>query len=131
MNTSWLDDVIVVNESNTPEIGGDVQIYRNETDMGRQLEHWYVSDVEHFVLTGTGDRATLGLRGRLVVVERREKFAEGPEMLRAWLTGSARHVLSVRTARERKGKQCLGRLEAQGVLPDSIEGLIAYIGFMK
>ncbi len=44
---------------------------------------------------------------------------------------TAQHLLSVRTNRERKGKQHLGCLEAQGVLPDSIEGLIAYIGFMK
>lgn len=131
MTANWLDDVIIVNESNTPAIAGDVQIYRNEGDVGRQLEHWYVSDVEHLALTGLGDRATLGLRGSLVVVERREKWAEGPEMLRGWLIATAQHLLAARTDRERKGKLHLGRSEAQGVLPDTIEGLIAYIGFTK
>lgn len=133
MNDSpnWLDDVVVVNESSDPKLAGDVQIYRSEGDVSRQLEHWYVGDVEHLALTGTGHKATLGLRDKLVVVERVEPFPAGPAMLNAWLTATAQHLLSTRTERARKGKAELGALEARGVLPTSIEGLIAYIGFMK
>jgi hypothetical protein len=127
----WLDDVIIVNESSDPEIAGDVQIYRNEGDVGRQLEHWYVSDVEHLALTGTGQKAALGLRGKLVVVDRVEPFPAGPSLLSTWLEATARHSLSVRTERARKGQTQLGALGARGVLPTTTEGLIAYIGFMK
>jgi hypothetical protein len=127
----WLDDVIVVNENRDPEVAGDVQIYRNEGDVGRQLEHWYVSDVEHLALTGTGQKVALGLRDKLVVVERVEPFSTGSALLKGWLDATAQHLLSVRTERARKGKTQLGALEARGVLPTTTEGLIAYIGFMK
>lgn len=128
---NWLDDVVVVNENSDTKIAGDVQIYRSEGDVGRQLEHWYVGEVGHLALTGTGQKATLGLRDKLVVVERVEPFPAGPAMLNAWLTATAQDLLSTRTERARKGKAELGALEAQGVLPKSTEGLIAYIGFMK
>jgi hypothetical protein len=131
MTGNWLADVIVLNDNPDPVRAGDVQIYRNEGDLGRQLEHWYVDDVAHLALTGTGDKAILGLRDRLVIVERREPFAEGAAVLQQWLTVTAQHVLAARTERARKGKVQLGTLEAQGVLPDSTEGLIAYIGFQK
>jgi hypothetical protein len=128
---TWLDDVVIVNESSDLEIAGDVQIYRSEGDVGRRLEHWYVGDVEHLALTGTGQKATLGLRDKLVVIERVEPFPPGPAMLKAWLRASAQRMLSTRIERARKGKAELGALEARGVLPTSTEGLIAYIGFMK
>lgn len=128
---NWLDDVIVVNESGDPTVATELQIYRNEGDVGRQLEHWYVSDVEHLALTGTGRKAILGLQGKLVVVERVEPFVEGPAMLNDWLRATAHQLLSVRTERARKRKGRLGNLEAKGILPESVEGLIAYIGFMK
>jgi len=69
---NWLDDVVVVNESSDPTIAGYIQTYRSEGDVGRQLEHWYVSDVDHLALTGTRPKATLGPRDELVVVERVE-----------------------------------------------------------
>lgn len=128
---NWLDDVIVVNESGDLCVAGDVQIYRNEGDVGRQLEDWYVNEVDHLALTGTGRKATLGLRHMVVVVERLEPFAEGPALLYVWLRSTAQHLLSVRMERAHKGKGHLGSLEAEGVLPETVEGLIAYIGFMK
>lgn len=130
-SANWLDDVIVLNESSDPTVAGDVQIYRNGGDLGRQLEHWYVDDVEHLALTGTGQRAVLGLRGELVVVERVEPFPEGPDLLRAWLDKTARHILSVRKEKAGKRNVSPGALESEGVLPATIEGLIAYIGFVR
>jgi hypothetical protein len=129
--SNWIDDVIVLNENGDPSVAGDVQIFRNEGEVERQLEDWYVNEVDHLALTGTGRKATLGLRNRMVVVERLEPFAEGPTLLYLWLRASAQHLLSVRTERAHKGKGHLGSLEAEGVLPDTVEGLIAYIGFTK
>jgi len=128
MNRNWLNDVIVVNDNNDPEKPGDVQVYRNEGDVGRQLEHWYVNE-SHMALTGTGDKAILGLRGNLVIIERREPFAEGIQLLSQWLTAKAQHLHSVRRDRAQKGKVQLGALEAQGIIPETVEGLIAYVGF--
>jgi len=128
MTRSWLADVLVVNENSDPRTPGDVQIYRSDGEVGRQLEEWYVNE-PHMALTGIGDKAILGLRGKLVIVERREPFAEGSELLLLWLTAKAQHILSIRKDRARKGKVHLGVLEEQGILPQSIEGLIAYVGF--
>lgn len=126
---TWLDDVIIVNESDDPAVAGDVQIYRNEGDLGRDLEAWYVADVPHLALTGSGQKATLGVRDRRVVVERVEPFAGGPGLVTSWLEASARRLHAVRAERELKGKAHLGKLERRGVLPASTEGLLAYIGF--
>jgi hypothetical protein len=46
------------------------------------------------------------------------------------LRHSAEAVGNTRRKRAAKGKICLGRAEAEGVLPTSIEGLIAYVGFV-
>ncbi len=128
MPGNWLEDVIVVNENIDPQMAGDVQVYRHEVAVGLQLEHWYV-DEPHMALTGIGDKAILGLRGSLVIVERREPFADGAQLLNQWLTAKALHLLSVRRDRARKGKVQLSALEAQGVLPETVEGLLVYVGF--
>jgi hypothetical protein len=120
-----------LNENSDPTVAGDVQIYRNEGALGRQLEHWFVGDAAHLALTGTGQKAKLGLRDTLVVVERVESFPEGPALLNNWLKATANHVLCVRRERSGKGKLLLGALEAQGILPTTTEGLIAYIGFVN
>lgn len=127
---NWLDHVIVVNESNDPAVAGDVQIYLNEDAVSRHLEHWYVHE-KHLALTGTGQKAKLGLRDELVVIERVEPFPAGPALLNSWLKITAEHVLSARVVRSRKGNLQPGALEEQGALPTTIEGLIAYIGFVK
>ncbi len=129
MNRNWLDDIIVVNENDDLQRIGDIQVYRSEGDLGRKLERWYVNEVIHMALTGTGDKAILGLRGDLVIVERREPYAAGASMLHQWLTAKAQATLSSRKERERQGKAQLGMLEAKGILPETIEGLIAYVGF--
>jgi hypothetical protein len=131
MNRNWLDDVIILNESDDPQTAGDVLVYRSEGDLARHLEDWYVKEVKHLALTGSGDKAILGLKGSSVVVERREPFSAGLSLLHQWLTAIAKHVHSARSDLARKGKVQLGSLEAQGVLPHTIEGLIAYVGFVK
>ena len=51
------------------------------------------------------------------------------ETLLAWLTATARHVQDTRQKRAEKGKVVLGDCEKRGVLPSTVEGLIAHIGF--
>lgn len=126
---NWLTDVIVLNESGDPEVNGDVQVYRNASDLSYQLEHWYVGDVEHLALDGLGRRVVLGLDGHRVIVERIEEYPEGPALLRSWLFSLAQHLRKVRIERATKKRFELGAAETSGVLPQTIEGLIAYVGF--
>ncbi|MBL8531465.1 MAG: hypothetical protein JNK94_07000 [Hyphomonadaceae bacterium] len=127
----WLSDVIVVNESSDPQIAGDVQVYRNATDVSYQLEHWYVGDVEHLALDGLGRRVVLGLDGNKVVVERTEPCPDGQALLLSWLLVLAQHLRKVRLDRATKKHFDLGAAEASGVLPTTVEGLIAYVGFLR
>jgi hypothetical protein len=86
---NWLRDVVVVNESDDVHVAGDVQVYRNATDMSHQLEHWYV-DVPHLALDGLGRRAVLGSTGDRIIIERLEDYADGRALLQTWLLSTAR-----------------------------------------
>jgi hypothetical protein len=65
-----------------------------------------------------------------VSVEGYEARPDGPQIVLGWLRHSAEAVGNTRRKRAAKGKICLGRAKAEGVLPTSIEGLIAYVGFV-
>lgn len=131
---NWLEDVAIVNESRDERVAGGVLVFRNAGDACSHLEHWWVENAEGFAFTALGDRLILGVdpSGR-VVVERREACMDGGEIVESWLRHSAGSVLAARrhrsAARWRTTK--LGEVEARGVLPDTIEGLIAYIGFTR
>jgi hypothetical protein len=127
----WLEDVIVVNESKDQRVAGDVSAFRGPGDACRYLEPWWVADNEGFALNGLGQQVTFGVCENSVVIERCEPMTGGVQILLDWLRATALHVHEARTSRAQKGKLVLGRLEASGVLPQSIEGLIAYIGFSK
>ena len=66
-----------------------------------------------------------------VSIRAREDRIDGEAIIKAWLTRMAKAILESRRARvgKRWGSVNLGELEAQGVLPDTVEGLIAYVGF--
>ena len=131
MQGAWLEDVIIVNDNNADvPRAGDVTVYRNEGELTHHLEYWYVNE-PHLALTGIGDRAVLGLCEKLVIVERREPYADGRRLLIQWLTAKAKYVLQLRRERAKRRKIKLGKMEAQGLLPDTVEGLIAYVGFDK
>lgn len=53
------------------------------------------------------------------------------DTLTSWLSATAKHILDVRRqkAQEKHSDTALGDLETKDVLPATIEGLIAYIGF--
>jgi hypothetical protein len=119
---------VVVNESDDVHVAGDVQVYRNATDMSHQLEHWYV-DVPHLALDGLGRRAVLGSTGDRIIIERLEDYADGRALLQTWLLSTARSRQAARAERARRKHFVLGAAETSGTLPTTIEGLIAYVGF--
>ncbi|WP_133175354.1 hypothetical protein [Sphingomonas oleivorans] len=128
----WLEDVVIVNESPDERVVGDVSLFRNAGDACRRLEQWWVEDQEGFAFTASGARLILAVdASNNVVVERREACADGTDIIKGWLRSSANAMLEARRQRARQGKINLGEAETRGVLPGTIEGLIAYLGFAR
>ena len=125
---------VVVNESRDLRRPGDVSVFRDADAMCRWLEPWWVEDGEGFAFSAAGERILLGVDGTRVVVTGREPMADGLEIVRGWLLDAAAAVLRTRQERA-EGWIPLGRhpmlseAEARGNLPETVEGLIAYVGF--
>lgn len=128
---SWLDDVVLVNDNVAPEEPGDVQIYRSSGEACRALEDWWVEAGEGMVLSGRGDRLVLGVQGGRVVEVSREPHLRGADLIVKWLQSAAASVRDARIHRSRKAKALLGARELTGQLPQTVEGLIAYVGFSE
>lgn len=131
MTANWLKEIIILNENADPLRPGDVQIFRSALGVCHHLEPWYVNEVAHLALSGIGDRVVLGVAGKNVVIERTETYEGGLDLLRTWLEPTALHIHNMRIDAEKKKKLARGSLVPDGVMPDSIEALIAYIGFEK
>lgn len=130
MTNDWLADIVIVNESRDEATAGDVSVFRSAGEARNCLEHWWVDRSEGFAFTAAGHRLTLGVdEERRVIVTRQQDAPAGTELVRGWLRAQAAAVLDVRRSRAREGKATLSRSEEQGLLPTSVEGLIAYIGF--
>ena len=125
-----LADIVIVNENKDEASAGDVSVFRSASEACAWLEHWWVEDGEGFAFTATGDRLTLGVDDEAVVVIGRQATPDGPAIVREWLRASALAVLEARRAKARKGRATLSRVEEQGLLPTSVEELIAYVGFV-
>ena len=131
MTDAWLSEIVVVNESSDEAVAGDVSIFRHAGDACAWLEYWWVEDKEGFAITAAGHRIELGVGAkRDVVIAGVEDSPSGADVVRAWLHSLASVVLAERTRKAKKGKLKLSPSEADGHLPTSSEGLIAYI-FMK
>lgn len=126
---NWLDEVVVLNESKDENSPGDVSIHRSEGDALAGLEDWWVENSEGFAFTASGVRLVLavGPSGG-VFVERREACPEGAAIVLGWLQALGRTTLEARHRVAREGKAVLTGAEEEGVLPETAEGLIAYIG---
>jgi hypothetical protein len=120
----WLDGVMIVNESASEETPGDVMVFRNQRDACGYLEDWWVRDGEGYAFTARGERVRLAAIGTSVVVDGIEPCAEGEEIVRRWLMSAASALLQARRGRAEGRK-----VEQAGVLPTTVEGLIAYVGF--
>jgi hypothetical protein len=131
MTDDWLSEIVVVNESSDEAVVGDVSIFRHAGDACAWLEYWWVEHKEGFAITAAGHRIELGVGlKREVVIAAVEDMPSGADVVRAWLHSLASVVLAERTRKAKKGKLKLSPSEADGRLPTSSEGLIAYI-FMK
>jgi len=126
---SWLFDIVVVNESDDEATAGDVSVFRSAGEACRYLESWWVTENLGVAFTAAGERLSLGIQGEAVVVLERNETPGGEAIVQKWLRHSAAAVLGARKTKAAKFKAALGKCEEQGMLPDSIEGLIAYIGF--
>ncbi len=127
---NWLDEVVVVNESTDERLPGDLSIYRSEGDACSYLEPWWVEKNEGFAFSASGLRLILGLgHAGEVIVARREECAEGPEIVLGWLQALAQTTLQARNRVAQNGRAILSRAEEEGALPDTVEGLVAYISF--
>jgi hypothetical protein len=128
---TWLHDIVLVNDGPDETCPGDVDVFRNLTDARAYLEHWAES-VECAVFSGAGQKLIMEAdQHGNVSIRTREDRADGEAIIKAWLTRMAKAILESRRARVGKRWRSvnLGELEAQGVLPDTVEGLIAYVGF--
>jgi hypothetical protein len=128
-NRTWLHDIILVNDSEGGLEPGDVTLFRSAGDACRYLEPWWVEGHQGLAFTATGEKVKLGADGRCVVVQGYDDDPDGPAIVLRWLRHSAQAILETRRHKARKGKVRLGEVEADGGLPVSVEGLIAYIGF--
>ncbi len=126
---NWLDEVIIVNESNDERVPGDVSVYRSDGDALGHLEPWWVENSEGHVFTASGLRLVLEVSGGAVVIARREEYPNGSEIVLECLRSQAQAVLEARRRHAEQGRTILSRAEEEGHLPSSIEGLLAYIGF--
>jgi hypothetical protein len=130
MANDWLADIVVVNESRDVATAGDVSVFRSAGEACISLEHWWVDNGEGFAFTAAGNRLTLGVDDNdRVIVTGQEATPGGTEIVLGWLRAYAAAVLDARRAKAKKGKATLSPSEESGLLPTSIEGLIAYVGF--
>lgn len=127
----WLHDIILVNDTGRGDDlePGAVDVFRSAGDACGYLEPWWVEERHGLAFTAAGEKVTLGVEGLGVFVHGCEPQPDGRQIVLGWLRHSARSILDARRHRAAKGKVRLGRLEAEGVLPTSVEGLIAYVGF--
>lgn len=128
---SWLHDIVLVNDGPDETSPGDVIVFRNLTDARAYLEHWAES-LDNAVFSGAGQRLIMAAdQHGNVSIQARIDLIDGEAIIKGWLTRMAQAILESR--RYRAGKRWkrvnLGELEAQGILPDTVEGLIAYVGF--
>ena len=131
---SWLYDVAVFNESEDYALPGAVSVYRNIEKMCSGMEAWMVEDGGiGFCLNGLGHALKHDMIGERVLGQVDDNSEPDLTTLQLWLTSVARSIHEVRAFKSRKKPRLfwspptLGLVEAQGVLPDTIEGLIAYI----
>jgi len=130
MANDWLSDIVIVNESRDEAVAGDVYIFRSAGEACVWLEHWWVENDEGFAFTAAGGRLTLGVDDtKRVIVTGQHDMPGGTEVVLACLRASAAACLDARKAKAEKGKATLSRSEELGLLPASVEGLIAYVGF--
>lgn len=127
--SSWLNDIIIVNESTEERLPGDVALYRGAGDACNALEYWWVRDGEGYAYTASGFRLVLAAEpDGPITIDRREDCPDGPAIVLSWLQSLAESTLEARKRVAQNGRAILSEAEERGALPTTVEGLIAYIG---
>lgn len=131
---SWLSDVAVFNESDEYTVPGSVSIFRNMKEMCSGMEAWMVEGGGiGFALNGLGQTIELEMAGEQVVGSVLEHSKPDLTTLTIWLQAAAKAVREARSIKSQKkpwffwSPPTLGKAELEGVMPDTIEGLLAYI----
>lgn len=131
---SWLHDVAVFNESPENALPGDISIYRSIEEMCSGMEAWMVEGGGiGFCLNGLGQAVQLYSEGDQAVGSVVDEAKPDLDTLTIWLRHVAKDVQQARLAKCNKrswftwSPTILGKAEAQGSLPDTVEGLLAYI----
>ncbi|MEP3275867.1 MAG: hypothetical protein ABJN26_15895 [Stappiaceae bacterium] len=131
---TWLSDVAILNENFRFSEAGDVAVYRNIADMCEKLEHWFVEENHGFALTGNGLPIELSTDGERVFGKVSEQKKPEPAILKGWLISAAAALRDARIYQADKrglklfGSTNIGLAERSGILPETVEGLIAYLG---
>ena len=111
----WLDEVVLLNESRSADVAGDVSIYRSEDEACAAIDEWWVENSEGFAFTATGVRLVVGVAPKgVVIIIRREPCPEGPAIVRAWLEALVQTTLSTRRMMVSKDKAHLSEAESSG-----------------
>lgn len=129
MSENWLSDVIVINETNNSEDVGDLSIFRSLGDACRKVEPWYADEVNFYALNGLGQSLEFTSSGYTTKASTLTEVEPNPHLLLFWLSQSAKDVFEARQYKASKNELVLGLAESSHILPSTIEGLIAYIGF--
>ena len=129
---NWLHDVVIYNESDEYAAPGDISVHRNVAEMCVGLEAWMVEGGGiGFALNGLGHRIDLEMEGDTAIGHVRRDEPD-PDMVKIWLRHMALAILETRRHRAKKHwlwgtRDRLGPQEERGVLPETVEGLLAYI----
>ena len=124
----WLEDVLIINDASYEHIPRTIDVYRSWHDACRSLETYQVASGV-YCYTATGRRAVIGFDldndNSIKVLDYEPSSEESRRLVLAWLRARAERMHADR--RSNPGL-VMGSEEAQGILPKTIEGLIAYSG---
>lgn len=130
----WLSDVAIFNESENYSVPGDVSIYRNIHEMCAGMEAWMVEGGGiGFALNGLGQQIRLEMDGEDAIGSVVHTSEPDIDTVISWLQHAAKGVQEARIHRSKKkpwflwSLPVLGDAEEKGVLPETVEGLLAYI----
>jgi hypothetical protein len=123
----------VLNEGSSFFIPESVEVFRTLADMCATLEPWYVEEKCGYALTGSGVPIELTTDGISVSCKVLDDEKPETDVLTCWLAHSANSLREARLYKSKRrglffvNRPTLGSAEQEGLLPHSIEGLLAYI----
>ncbi|MEP3636352.1 MAG: hypothetical protein ABJN14_03725 [Paracoccaceae bacterium] len=134
---NWLSDVAVSNLNDEYDLPGGITVYRNIEELSSRTYEWMLEEdgfpTVGFHLNGLGQTIKFEMDGEKVVGSVVDTAKPDLVTLTMWLRYHAENIHEDRLLKsQKKGRlfwtpPTLGKAEAEGVLPDTVEGLLAYI----